>query len=210
LQTIKLRASFCISSRLGRERMSVSEYVMAFVTIVLGLAVTDLLVSLHRLLRVWRRVQWDWLAPLFALLMLFAALIIWWLCFVRFRDLQSLSILEFLPRLAFLAINVLMIVSALPDEIPEQGVNLRQFYLESRLHIWSLVALGFVLSIAVNIIDQGATRFDSFGPYQNLSMSLLLSMLALSSRRAWVHLISIVGIFGVQVAPFLTWTIHSR
>jgi hypothetical protein len=189
--------------------MTVSEYVMAFVTIMLGLAITDLLVSLHKLLRAWRRVKWDWLTPLFALLMLFAALIFWWLCFEWFRGVRSLSILEFLPRLAFLAINVLMIVSALPDEVPEKGINLREFYLESRLHIWSLVTIGFVLSIAVNIIDHGPGRFDSFEPYKNLCASLLLSVLALSSRRPWVHFVPIVGIFAVQVAPFLTWTINS-
>ena len=187
--------------------MSVSEYVMAFVTIVLGIAITDLLVSLHRLLRAWRRVKWDWLTPLFALLMIFAALIFWWLSFEWFHGVESLSILEFLPRLAFLAISVLMIVSALPDEVPEQGLNLRDYYFESRLHIWGLVTIGFVLNIAIE--NQGATRFDSFEPYKHLTASLLLSVLALCSRRAWVHFVAIVGIFALQVAPYLTWTITS-
>ena len=189
--------------------MSVSEYVMAFVTVVLGLAITDLLISLHKLLRASRRVTWDWLTPLFALLMLFAAVIFWWLCYEWFSGVHSLSIIEFLPKLAFLAVNVLMIVSALPDEVPEQGLDLRNFYFESRVHIWSLVTIGFVLSLAVNLIDRGPARFESFEPYSNLSLSLLLSLIALWSRRAWLHLLCIVGIFGVQVAPFLIWSIQT-
>lgn len=189
--------------------MSVSDYVLAFVTVVLGLAITDLLVSFHKLLRAWRRVTWDWLTPLLALLMLLAAVLFWWLCYVWFIGVQSLSILQFLPKLAFLAVNVLMIVSVLPDEIPDQGIDLRRFYFDSRVHIWGLVTIGFVLSIAVNMIDRGPAAFDSFRPYQNLSLSLLLSLLALWSHKVWVQFVSMMGIFAVQTAPFLTWTLHS-
>lgn len=189
--------------------MSVSEYVLAFVTLLLGLAITDLLASFHKLLRAWRRVKWDWLTPLLALLMLFGAVLFWWLCYAWFSGVQSISILQFLPKLAFLAVNVLMIVSVLPDDVPEEGIDLRTFYIESRVHIWSLVTIGFILSIAVNMIDRGPTAFASFQPYRNLSASLLLSLLALWSRKVWVQVTSMVGIFAVQTAPFLTWAIHN-
>lgn len=189
--------------------MSVSEYVLAFVTVVLGLAITDLLVSLHKLLRAWRRVTWDWLTPLLALGMLFGAVIFWWLSYEWFADIQSLSIIEFLPKLAFLAVNVLMIVSVLPDEVPEQGIDLRAFYFDSRVHIWSLVTIGFILSIAVNMMERGPAALDSFRPYLNLSLSLLLSVLGLWSRKVWVQLVSIMGIFAVQTAPYLTWSLHN-
>ena len=189
--------------------MGVSEYVLAFVTVVLGLAVTDLLISLHKLLRAGRRVTWDWLTPLLALLMLFAAVLFWWLCYSWFAGIETLSMLEFLPKLAFLAVNVLMIVSVLPDEVPEQGIDLRKFYFDSREHIWSLVTIGFVLSLAVNMIDRGPSAFDSFRPYRNLSLSLLLAILPLCSRKVWIQFLSTVGIFAVQIAPFMTWTLQA-
>lgn len=77
------------------------------------------------------------------------------------------------------------------------------------MHIWSLVTIGFVLSIAFNMIDRGPMAFNSFQPYRNLSASLLLSVLALCSRKVWIQLASMVGIFAIQTAPFLTWTLHN-
>lgn len=189
--------------------MGVGEYALAFVTVVLGLAVSDLLLSLHKLLRAWRRVTWDWLTPLLGVMMLFAAVLFWWLCYVWFAGLQTLSIIAFLPKLAFLAVNVLMIVSVFPDEVPEQGIDLRTFYFDSRVHVWSLVTIGFVLSIAVNMIDRGLSEFDSFQPYGALSLSLLLSVIALWSRKVWVQVVSILGIIAIQIPPFLLFVIHS-
>ena len=187
--------------------MGVGEYALAFVTVVLGLALSDLLLSIHKLLRAWRRVTWDWLTPLLGLMMFLAAILFWWLSYVWFAGLQSLSIREFLPKLAFLAVNVLMIVSVLPDEVPVEGIDLRTFYFEARVHVWSLVAIGFVLSIAVNMLDQGG--FRSFQPYGSLTLSLLLSSLALWSRKVWVQFVSILGIISIQIPAFLLFAIHS-
>jgi len=39
--------------------MSLTEYVSVFSAIIVGLAVTDLLASLHGLIRAGRRVKWD-------------------------------------------------------------------------------------------------------------------------------------------------------
>ncbi len=40
--------------------MSIAEHVIVFISIIIGLAVGDLLVSFHRLLRERRRVRWAW------------------------------------------------------------------------------------------------------------------------------------------------------
>ena len=46
--------------------MSVSEYVMVFNPIIVGLAVADVLFSFHRLLRARARVKWFWMTPVLA------------------------------------------------------------------------------------------------------------------------------------------------
>jgi hypothetical protein len=53
--------------------MTASEYVAAFASIILALAVTDLATSMHRLLRARKRVRWHWLPLAVALLILLAS-----------------------------------------------------------------------------------------------------------------------------------------
>jgi hypothetical protein len=43
--------------------MSVGEYVAVFVSIILGIALGDLALSTHRLLRARHRVEWHWVTP---------------------------------------------------------------------------------------------------------------------------------------------------
>ena len=50
--------------------MTVSEYVMVFNSIIVGLAVADVLFSFHRLLRARARVKWFWITPVLGVLML--------------------------------------------------------------------------------------------------------------------------------------------
>ncbi len=51
-------------------RISSFEYITALVSVVVGLAIADMATSLHRLLRNRRRVRWDWVAPLAAVVIL--------------------------------------------------------------------------------------------------------------------------------------------
>ena len=50
--------------------MSIVDFLLAFVGIILGLGVADLLTSLHKLLRAGSRVKWHWATPTLAALML--------------------------------------------------------------------------------------------------------------------------------------------
>jgi H+/Cl- antiporter ClcA len=58
--------------------LSPFEYLLALVSILIGLAVADLSSSLHRLLRARRRVRWDWLPLAGAFLVILLILEFWW------------------------------------------------------------------------------------------------------------------------------------
>ena len=58
--------------------MSVGETVVVFVSIILGIALGDLLLSTHRLLRARERVDWHWLTPALAFFMLMNIIAFWW------------------------------------------------------------------------------------------------------------------------------------
>lgn len=98
-------------------------FILGFAGIVIGLGVTDLLASLHRLLRAAARVRWDWLALSFAALMLFASVVFWWLSFDWYRASTSMTVAEFLPMLVFLCLSFLMMAAALPSLIETRAAD---------------------------------------------------------------------------------------
>lgn len=120
--------------------MSISEYITTFVSIIVGLAVADLLISLHRLLRARAQVTWYWIPPALAVYMLLLALNFWWGTYFWIAHLKSISVLQFLPVLLQVVVLFLFVASVLPDEVPNR-LNLKTWYFENASYIWSLSAI---------------------------------------------------------------------
>jgi hypothetical protein len=180
--------------------MSIADFVLAFVGIIIGLGVGDLLVSFHKLLRGGRRVKWHWATPSLAALMLLVTLVLWWRSFVWYSDLTSESIAGFLPRFLALIVAFLMMAAALPDEVPESGIDLRQFYLSSRVHLWSLMSVTLGASILIYFIDHwsvGGARLLAIG-WPSM-ISLAMAVIATLNPRMRVHALAIGWISAVTV-----------
>lgn len=179
--------------------MSVTSFVLAFVGIIIGLGVADLLRSLHRLLRAGRRVKWDWLAPVFATMMLLVTVGFWWWSYDWYADATSATVASFLPRFLFLIVAFLMMAAALPDEVPDQGLDLREFYFSSRIHLWSLLSLTLALSILITIFDSDDGAAQMAVRAWPAVVAVLVAVIAACSRRVWVHGAAIAWIFAVTV-----------
>ena len=104
--------------------MSVGETVVVFVSIILGIALGDLLLSTHRLLRARERVEWHWVTPALAFFMLMNIIAFWWASFNWYRELGDFSISDFLPDVAVFVFVFLGAAAVLPDEIPEGRLSL--------------------------------------------------------------------------------------
>ena len=188
--------------------MSIADFVLAFVGIIIGLGVADLLTSFHKLLRGGRRVKWHWATPSLAALMLLVTLVLWWRSFVWYSDLTSESIAGFLPRFLALIVAFLMMAAALPDEVPESGIDLRQFYLSSRVHLWSLMSAtlgGFLLFYWVDHWSVGVARLLAVS--WPAMINFALAVIATISPRMWVHVIAIGWIFAAVLYNNLFWSI---
>jgi hypothetical protein len=125
-------------------------YLAAFVSIVLAIALTDMIHSMHRLLRARHRVKWDALILLLALTVLVLVL---WQFFGLWGDYRF-------DRLTFNGLIALMIVpiiyafaafAVLPDEVPVEGIDLRQFYFYNRRYLVVLLALATLGDLIRNI-----------------------------------------------------------
>ncbi len=125
-------------------------YLSAFVTIVLALAITNILQSASLLIQSRRAVRWD-LRPILFALTVFIALV------SEFFSLWSnLSVAGVtMPRLLWLitipSLFAVLAYSALPNSVPDGGIDLGSFF-ESERRLWSvLFATIAVLDIVRNV-----------------------------------------------------------
>jgi hypothetical protein len=167
--------------------MSIGDFVLAFVGIIIGLGVGDLLVSVHQLLRAGKRVKWHWATPTLAILMLFVTLALWWRSYLWFSDITSGTIADFLPKFLGMVVCFLMMAAALPDEVPESGIDLREFYMSSRVHLWSLMS-----------VTLGGSIFIYFADHWSIGVAALLAMW-------WPTIISLALAVTAAAAPPRTW-----
>lgn len=131
-------------------------YLAAFVSIVLAVALTDMIHSAHRLLRARHQVKWD---PLALLLALNVFILLLWNFFGLWGDAQYDRI-TFNGLLAMMTVPTLYTFAAfavLPDEVPAHGLDLRKFHFDNRRYIVILLALA-AFGDLVRTIHYGATR----------------------------------------------------
>ena len=105
-------------------------------SVIIGLAIADMATSLHRLLRNRRRVRWDWVAPLSAVVILVELLNLWW----SWRGFTGNTMAELAPYLLVLVLLFLTASATLPDEVPEEGIDLGRYFDDNRSYFWTLYA----------------------------------------------------------------------
>ncbi len=190
--------------------MSVGEYVAVFVSIVLGIALGDLALSAHRLLRARERVEWHWASPILALFMLMNIVAFWWASFHWYRELDNFSIGAFLPDLALFLLLFLAVAAVLPDEIPEGRFSLKEFYWREAPYFWSLNILTVVLIIIHTgpRNNPGDWRGFLLGELENIFFVVMMIGL-LMTRRAWYHYAVIASIIVMVGGDYLVETIKA-
>jgi hypothetical protein len=168
--------------------VTASEHVASFVAILVGLALAHVAHSLHRLLRARRRVRWNLLAPMAALLVTVSIVNAWWTTNLVFS--HALTFAAFLPNLAALVLLFLLASAALPDQVPDHGLDLHVYYMDNRRYFWGLFALWLVALVANEAMISHAGGQSALAilrnTWANLVFAALFAGLMWTSRR-WVH-----------------------
>ena len=175
--------------------MNVIEYVSVFVSMVLGLAVAELGTSFHKLIRARHRIQWDWMSLALAFVMLLEIVQFWWLAHDWYAQSAGLRVVQFLPNLLLLLLIYLMAAAVLPDGVPEEGLNLREFYVETAPYFWLLV---LAMTIAIIFIlgprSAGTTDILAVARSQIANIVVLAAVTPLLFvRNIRVHQLVIIG-----------------
>ena len=137
-------------------------YLSAFVTIVLAIALTDMIQSTHRLLRARHRVRWDILTPLLAAWVFFWVLSEFFSLWLDARY-EKINYFGLFSLMAVPTVAALTAYAVLPDEIPEKGLDLEQFYFENRRYLVLLLALFNVADIVRIVVY--AFRYDGMDEF---------------------------------------------
>jgi hypothetical protein len=164
--------------------------------VILGLAISDLAMSLHRLLGAGSRVRWDWLAPLAAVLAFLKIVTQWWSWYGAEGIARSLTFGMFIGVLVAAILLFLMAAAALPDEIAEPVIDLRAYYAGVSRRYWLLFAAHWTLMNAITIwaqIQIEGARLALFSPlYLIVPVALSLAFV----RNRWWHTICMVALSG--------------
>jgi hypothetical protein len=172
------------------------EYLLALVSILIGLALADLSGSLHRLLRARRLVRWDWLPLAAAVLVMMLILEFWWIFYRLGTSVAWTHYGAFLVLAASLVCMFLLASATLPDEVPEGGIDLDDYYRENGRYFWGLFGLFVLLMIAVELVAVWENIREAAVLQRTLLnlmlVALLLSLATVRNRRYHVVLVPVL------------------
>jgi hypothetical protein len=162
--------------------MTPFEYALGLISILMSLALADLVLSFHRLLRHARTIKWDGRILVAVALVVLEVIRIWFAQWTV-RDVQEL--LSF-PIYAALFLHILLLVltaaACLPDEVGER-CDLSVFYDQNRRYFWSVFAASQLAYFLLWLIFGGtqasvgsATLFDWARTLTPLAIFVLLAL----------------------------------
>lgn len=184
-------------------------YVVGLLSIITGLALSDMGISLHRLLKRRSRVQWDWLTLAIAGYVAFVIVRFWYQVW-SIRGFPGVTgLFFFLGIIAENFVLFLVAASSLPDEddLGKGLVDLRSFQQQNSTYLWRLFLLYTVMWAADGIFFAVSTR-----QVVSLKMVLLFVVpLLLAAALAFVRQRKIQSLlFGALLAHEAWWMVLAR
>lgn len=165
--------------------MTPFEYALGLISILMSLALADLVMSFHRLMRHARTVRWDGRILLAAVLVIVEIIRIWFAQWTL-RDLDvALSFPGYVGLFGHILLLVLAAAACLPDDAGE-GCDLTDFYERNRRYFWCVLAAAQFAYFALWFVFGGnqASRDGAVGLIDWFRMlAPLACYLALASLR---------------------------
>ncbi|HEY1711153.1 MAG TPA: hypothetical protein VGG10_23000 [Rhizomicrobium sp.] len=195
--------------------MSYFEYAAIFIGIIVGLALANILASVHKLMEAGPRVRWDWLAPAMAANAILLTLGFFWHQWLLMQTAPHTAryFISVLVRAIAFFLLYLACAATLPDDVPEGGLDLCAYYFANRVRIWGLFCATFVLSLSTWAVGFAETRSMEHlqANAATILMSvvgLLLGIASLTVSAVWWHRIAVIAlailfltVFGPMVLP---------
>lgn len=193
------------------------EYLIGLISVIVGLGLADIAISVHRLVKQRAVVCWDSLALTTAAV---AAVTMVWIWF-NIWDLRGLR--EFGTFWFYLTVIVEMFLlflaaaAVLPDEKElesEQGLDLAVYYRSNRAYIWTMLGLfhaayatRWIYFISGSVLGGVAPVSDTLIGVGYVVTPIALCVALAYTRRRAIQWLLIVTLIGAKLALFWTQTI---
>ncbi len=168
---------------------SAGGYIVNFASIILGLALADMLIDFDRLLRFRKQVRWyplPFIASAFVLMVLIAA---WWELYFL-ASVRTITVAYFLPYFGKLVLIFLLAAAVLPSEWQDR-IDLKAYYFDNRVRMfgtWWLLAL---LILTMPILQGEPFQWPSLFSARGLVAMPVLAF----TRRPLIHWILLPTLF---------------
>jgi hypothetical protein len=188
------------------------EYALGLFSVLIGLAIADIAMSFHRLMRRRATVRWDPLALLAALYALLIAIGMWFDLWGVRNVAAARHFFFYLIMVALLFIVFLIAAASLPDDV-ESGHDLAEFYSRNHRYFWLLITLFQLGYILLGIYFAGGilSRAPAFYRYAfaaQMSVGLLIPLaLVLFERRA-LHYVGLAFLFASAAWHYAPYAIN--
>lgn len=167
--------------------------------VVLGLAISDLAVSLNRLLEAGERIRWGWLAPLAAVVTLLKIVTQWWAWFDAMAIARSVTFEIYLGVLASALLLFLLAAAALPDRLDDGPFDLALYYDRVCRRYWLLFAAQWVLSTVVSIWAQMAIEGAKLAAFSPVYLIVPAAVALAFIRTRALHMAAFVALIALYV-----------
>lgn len=179
------------------------EYLLMFASVILALALSDVVISFNRLLGAGPRVRWDWLAPLAALVAFLKIVTQWWAWFAGKAAAAGMTYGMFLGILVSAVLLFLMSAATLPDALEADGVELRAYWERVGRRFWALFVGHWLVATATSIWVQMAVEGARLGLAWPALLVLPAALLPALVRRRWLDGLALGGFLLLYAAgPF--------
>lgn len=178
--------------------MSGADFIVGLLTIVTGLAICDMIVSLHGLLINRRHVKWDWLALISAAFVLLSIINTWRMTYVAFHDaIRGPAIWVFL---LILTQNVGLYLAArtvLPDKVDlGEPFDLAAYYDFVDRYLWSallIAAAAYIVLSLLGMIAGGTLLYHTLFFQVLVGLPVILALVIWPNRK--LHRVAVPILF---------------
>ena len=181
--------------------MTYFEYEAIYLGIIVGLALANILASLHKLIEAGTRVRWSWMALATAAYAATHTINEFWFTWIHHQHDTHQTILTWYTSALAFALLYLMCAASLPDDATEGDVDLDQYYIENRKRFWGFSAAlhalnllswmkAFALSgFALQFLQSGTVPMIANAAECAVSLSLVFT------RAKWWHALVLAGLW---------------
>lgn len=171
---------------------------ITFMSVLIGLALTNLLHSLHLLLRNRKKVKWHWLPMVWVFLSFESFVLLWFNVQIELDTYLTDTAAGFLLFITPTIFHLMFAIAILPDDPPEQGFDFLKWFLGQSRYIFSLCTV-FLVLITFNRSITGL--LDTTG-YVISGITIALAMSLAVSKNFYLHaIVAISTVILVNVRP---------